>query len=65
MEINAVPTVQRTAYSDKVMMECREKVSPAPAFLPLVNWAGQASAFRHQGQAVLEFLNNQWGLGTE
>jgi hypothetical protein len=47
------------------MMECRKKVSPVPAFLPLVNWAGPASAFRHQGQSVLEFLNNQWGLGTD
>ncbi len=31
------------------MPECREKVSPASAFLPVVSWFSPASAFRHQG----------------
>jgi hypothetical protein len=31
--------------------KCRKKVSPASAFLPVVNFVSLASVFRHQGQS--------------
>jgi hypothetical protein len=34
------------------MPECREKVSPASAFLPVVSYFNPASAFRHQGIGI-------------